>query len=137
MSGIYIPNMEMPESCTKCRFLEGVADDGLCHVAEKWLDDEYFAWHLYADGDIDDSKPLNCPLVPIPDHGRLVDADALRREMYHETFETDSPMQKWDSGCWIRYKMFERAEENAPTVIPADNGIEIAHLICGKGENGK
>ena len=47
---------------------------------------------------------------------RLIDADALRERMYHDAFETDSDMQKWDSGCWIRYKMFENALEEAPTV---------------------
>ena len=47
---------------------------------------------------------------------RLIDADALRQSMYHEAFETDSPMQKWDSGCWIRYKMFENAIDSAPTI---------------------
>lgn len=47
---------------------------------------------------------------------RLIDADALRERMYHDAFETDSYMQKWDSGCWIRYKMFENAVEEAPTV---------------------
>lgn len=62
--------------------------------------------------------------ISIPDHGRLIDGDALRQAMYHEAFETDSPMQKWDSGCWIRYKMFERMEEAAPTIIPASGGSE-------------
>lgn len=47
---------------------------------------------------------------------RLIDADALREVMYHEAFETDSDMQKWDGGCWIRYKMFERAVEASPTI---------------------
>lgn len=47
---------------------------------------------------------------------RLIDADALSNAMYHEAFETDSEMQKWDSGCWIRYKMFEKHLEQAPTV---------------------
>ena len=47
---------------------------------------------------------------------RLIDADALRETMYHEAFETDTDMQKWDGGCWIRYKMFENALENAPTI---------------------
>ena len=42
------------------------------------------------------------------------------RQMYHEAFETDSDMQKWDSGCWIRYKMFENALESAPTIIDAE-----------------
>ena len=47
---------------------------------------------------------------------RLIDADALRDKVYHEAFETDTPDQKWDSGCWIRYKMFERNIKNAPTI---------------------
>ena len=47
---------------------------------------------------------------------RLIDADALSARMYHDAFETDSDMQKWDSGCWIRYKMFENAIADAPTV---------------------
>ena len=49
---------------------------------------------------------------------RRIDADALNDAMYHEAFETDSEMQKWDSGCWIRYKMFENAIDEAPTIEP-------------------
>ena len=49
---------------------------------------------------------------------RLIDANALIDTMYHEAFETDSDMQRWDSGCWIRYKMFENAIDNAPTIEP-------------------
>lgn len=56
----------------------------------------------------------------LPDHGDLIDRDALSREMYHEAFETDSALQKWDSGCWIRYKMFEKHRDTAPVVIPAE-----------------
>lgn len=59
---------------------------------------------------------------------RLIDADSLRTRMYHEAFETDSDMQKWDSGCWIRYKMFENAIENAPTIEPK-KGKWIKHSI--------
>ena len=49
---------------------------------------------------------------------RPIDADALSKRMYHDAFETDSDMQKWDSGCWIRYKMFENAIAEAPTITP-------------------
>lgn len=49
---------------------------------------------------------------------RLIDADALRAQMYHEAFETDTDMQRWDGGCWIRYKMFENTIDNAPTIEP-------------------
>lgn len=49
---------------------------------------------------------------------RLIDADALIDRMYHDAFETDTDMQKWDSGRWIRYKMFENAIDDAPTIVP-------------------
>lgn len=48
----------------------------------------------------------------------LISREALRRRMYHEAFETDNGMQKWDSGLWIRYKIFENAIEEAPAVEP-------------------
>lgn len=52
---------------------------------------------------------------------RYIDADELSRRMYHDAFETDSDMQRWDSGCWIRYKMFENAINDAPTADVREN----------------
>lgn len=49
---------------------------------------------------------------------RLIDADALGNRMYHESFEKDSDLQRWDSGCWIRYKLFEQVLRAAPTIYP-------------------
>ena len=60
---------------------------------------------------------------------RLIDADKLKNELYHEAFETDSDMQKWDGGCWIRYKMFEKAIESAPT-IQGFSTIESKPYTC-------
>ena len=56
----------------------------------------------------------------LSDHGDLIDRNSLSREMYHEAFETDSELQKWDSGCWIRYKMFEKHINAAHVVIPEE-----------------
>jgi hypothetical protein len=47
---------------------------------------------------------------------RPIDADALARAMYEESFEKDSDMQRWDSGCWIRYKLFENVLDEQPTI---------------------
>ena len=70
---VYIKGMEMPKSCSVCPMLEGDGMDGLCHAANKWLDaDEHWTWYVYPEGDGDFSKPLNCPLLPVPDHGRLI-----------------------------------------------------------------
>ena len=59
--------------------------------------------------------------IPTP-HGRLVDANKLEAMMYHEAFEIDSDMQKWDSGCWIRYKVFENCMNRLlpDTIIEAE-----------------
>lgn len=117
---ILIKGMEMPVTCCHCPLI--AYDAGI-----KWIDaekEETGAWLCLLTHElIDNTKRLdNCPLIPVPPHGDLIDRDALRQSMYHEAFETDSSMQKWDSGCWIRYKMFERVEENAPTIIPAEEG---------------
>lgn len=72
---VLIKGMDIPKQCSECRFCEGDTMDGLCRAANKWFDDDYFAWLVYEEDDIDDSKPLNCPLVEVPTpHGRLIDA---------------------------------------------------------------
>lgn len=50
--GIYAPHVEMPEKCVSCKMP--------CKL-----------WDYHAD------RPKDCPLIPVTDHGRLVDADAL------------------------------------------------------------
>lgn len=51
---------------------------------------------------------------------RLISADALKREMWRrcgETdIETDKGRAKWDSGLWIRYKVFEECIADAPAI---------------------
>ena len=51
---------------------------------------------------------------------RVVDADKLRERMYHEAFEKDSDLQRWDSGCWIRYKLFEQILADMSTLVTDD-----------------
>ena len=45
----------------------------------------------------------------------LISRKAMREAMYREAMEKDSDEQKWDGGCWIRYKMFERVIESVPS----------------------
>lgn len=47
---------------------------------------------------------------------RLINADALSAAMYHKSFDMDDGRQRWDSGLWIRYKVFEEALDEAPTI---------------------
>ena len=116
--GVYIKGMEMPVTCCHCPLMGYDPDielvDGggetqgayICVITHELIDNT--------------KREEHCPLVPVSPHGRLIDADALRKSMYHDAFETDTPMQKWDGGCWIRYKLFELQEEAAPTIIPAE-----------------
>lgn len=55
---------------------------------------------------------------------RLIDADELKMNMHHEAFETDTYMQKWDGGCWIRYQLFENVINSTQTVntVPVKHG---------------
>ena len=124
MSGIYIKGMEMPKRCNECRFLEGDNMNGLCHAADRWMDDEdYWAWYVYEEDDIDTDKPANCPLIAIPDHGRLVDADAFEK---FECNRCDGACDvvgcdctNCDSDCRCDFML---DLHNAPTIIPADKG---------------
>ena len=55
---------------------------------------------------------------------KLIDADALDAEMYHKSFEVDDGRNVWNSGLWIRYKIFEEAIRDAPTIdaVPVRHG---------------
>lgn len=109
MSGIYIPGMEMPTNCKQCAML----DWDLCYIKCK-ITGRHFkmteCWRAI--------RVPDCPLIPVPDHGRLVDANEMP-----EYFVTEGQRSK-------RYKLGEKWELNGeeirkviaelPTVIPAD-----------------
>ena len=90
MSGIYIPGMEMPASCNACMF----DVYGLCLI-NKYLEAK-------------DELTHSCPLVPVPEHGDLIDRDALN---IHDT----SPAYGF---CVMG--VTEEDIYDAPTIIPAD-----------------
>lgn len=95
---IYIKGMELPESCGSCD------TQGLKNAI----------WHFGfgCDGDIDDfanCPPTRCPLIPVPPHGRLIDADELLTSK-----SVGTQIAGWG-------KMYhETCIEYAPTIIPAD-----------------
>lgn len=103
--GVYIDNMEMPKTCQECR--------------ASYFEFGVYCWLLGKYVGKSKQRHPDCPIkaeIPSP-HGRLIDADKLQRDMYHKAFEVDSDIQKWDCGCWIRYKMFEDNINSAKTLI--------------------
>ena len=67
MMGVYIKGMEMPSCCEKCPVNTKDAFGGIgCRVTGyiplRKADQDFPNW---------------CPLVPVPPHGRLIDADTI------------------------------------------------------------
>jgi hypothetical protein len=94
--GVYAKDMKMPISCLSCP-LQGCTAD--CRLTQKT-----YNWGL-------SERPSDCPLVPIPPHGRLIDADELMGRIEHDTplSSTFEKVMRW----YI---------ENAPTAIEAEEG---------------
>ena len=63
---VIVKGMEMPESCYRCPMAND--DFYLCGATEKYLEN-----------DSEERRPDWCPLIELPPHGRLIDADELVR----------------------------------------------------------
>lgn len=105
MSGIYIQMAEMPKSCWVCELGGAVQmDNHTCpfYSMEYWEQENY--QDKIADG---------CPIIPVPDHGRLIDADALC-----ERLEKAAEIKPYLNGmnAAISFALL------APTIIPASGG---------------
>ena len=92
---ILIKGMEMPQNCDNCLFDNSI----WCLLNPKSADMIY---------DIADGRPKWCPLIEIPPHGRLIDADAL---------ETDTEWSEYEDG----FTSYSRSVIlYAPTIIEAE-----------------
>lgn len=79
--GIYIKGMEMPKSCDECRIME--FEDTNCVPELFYGCPIVFKAHPQGVG----YRPDYCPLVEVPPHGRLIDADALENEIQMRLLE--------------------------------------------------
>ena len=102
---ILIKGMEMPKSCCECMLakLSPTGETLICNYNLSTV-----PW---------DEKPFDCPLVPVPPHGRLIDADALENK--HRTMAYEDGGRKYSfhasAKSWV---------EEAPTIIPAETEKE-------------
>ena len=89
MSGVYIPGIKMPKNCKDCNFYE---NDGVpwCCIARRSTDE------------------ISCPLVSVPDHGRLIDADFA--------IENRNKDMNW---CYDLCDLPDYLN-GLPTIVPAD-----------------
>ena len=68
----------------------------------------------------------NCPLIELPPHGRLIDADALKIYQMEENVRADGEPNEYeyDAGLIDGLHMAAKDVSVAPTIIPADPGGE-------------
>ena len=109
MSGVYIKGMQMPESCLRCGFKIN------CDDCEGY---ECFCAALHRNIGYLSEVPSNyrlgdCPLIPVPDHGRLIDADAMENGLRLMAKYQEGDRQQGILGCCETIRL-------APTIIPAD-----------------
>ena len=105
---VYIRGMEMPKSCYDCRFRDGV----WCRAYPGRVVQDAYKSHTRDD---------DCPLIPVPDHGRLIDADALVLNAWYtngglKTLANSIPIERVTT---------------APTIIPADIPVMYYPQVTG------
>ena len=74
---VYIKGMEMPQGCEYCKLRhrhQGYTATDYCVLFARIVDPWTFGRFMNG------ARPDWCPLVPVPPHGRLIDADALFKE---------------------------------------------------------
>lgn len=94
--GVYIQGMEMPFTCLTCDFLKYAAGAGdFCSLTKR----RQFRFK---------NRPEDCPLIEVPPHGRMIDADALLDDVrkHSESYFADDFAHEW--------------ADKAPTIIPAE-----------------
>lgn len=97
MSGVYIKGMEMPTSCAKCRLF---GEYGCPFVGP--------VGYALTEG----RRNEDCPLIPVPDHGDLIDRDVFLQPRFI------SDKNEFDAGVlWAIAKL-----EKQPAIIRADEG---------------
>lgn len=110
MSGIYIPGMKLPKGCATCPYCDRAWNKPKCKA--KSVQGRFMEQRL----NLDRTRQKWCPLVPVPDHGRLIDAD----ETLAEAKRLSGPVtgDGWDN--YGVYALIERQK----TIVPADKGGE-------------
>lgn len=90
--GVYIRDMDMPDSCNHCRF----AVDGWCYAYGK----------PNVDALANNGVTNWCPLIPVPEHGRLIDAEEFKTHF-------------WEKQAYFTERIYQKLDM-MPTIIPAD-----------------
>ena len=117
---VLVKGMEMPNTCEKCN-LESFCD--------RWIDARKMCgeWKPGVKATI---RHPECPLIEIPPHGRLIDADEISEHKYttippHRKKYADGKPKSDEEIIAFKFGWnyaIDAIVENAPTIIPAEEG---------------
>lgn len=104
---ILIPGMEMPKNCGQCPFKK-LSPTGESMICELTLFTVPWDW-----------KTTDCPLIPVPPHGRLIDADALIVALETQDYSgAPDTLEDWTPMDMTKAEIADI--KAAPTIIPAE-----------------
>ena len=99
MSDLLIRGMDMPKNCFECPWRCKVDPENLlCRISGEYFEETF-------SGTIQ-NRHKSCPIVPVPPHGRLIDADESIKKIPIVSYEI--------------YENIRTLLESAPTIIPAE-----------------
>ena len=105
---ILIRGMEMPKSCNECI----MSIEQACMINGNIISDYWTRL----------DRPTDCPLVELPPHGRLIDADAFSKHLI-ETQKSEYNITHAPKSWSKAYECFDwDLEVNAPTILEAEEG---------------
>ena len=124
MAGVYIPGMKMPSCCDRCIY-SGWSNFYQVYICTaRWQADEDEALlfdhkHTNSVATMRSGRADNCPLLPVPDHGDLIDRDKLMGEKLpnNRVYYGDERIS-YQPTVWQIVDSISKA----PTIIPADKG---------------
>lgn len=106
---VYIKGMEMPKSCYECIFKHAFFRNLDCSKLQGMTGFDQLPYT--------ESRNPDCPLVPVPDHGRLGDLDAIIKKIA-ENIDAAKKSDEYD--WWNACLVAEDFVMGAPTIIPAE-----------------
>ena len=113
MADILIKNMEMPSCCGFCRFYRKQKDGiNYCHAQRTAIS-----------GGIEvlDKLRKGCPLVALPEHGRLIDGDKLL-SIFRQANKDCYQIGKYERASqWYDAEGFVEMQK---TIVEASNGTD-------------
>lgn len=120
MSRVYIKGMEMPSCCDRCIYSGWSNFYQIYICTARWRSSENEALlfdkkHTNSVATMRSGRADNCPLVPVPDHGRLIDADALKESIKEARKAQPEIADVYDDDYFLVAEWLA----SAPTIIPA------------------